>query len=71
MELALIQCLAHCLQRLEKNGTADEARIEEMRRLSQMQMEKIKQAAEQGKQPGSSTQSWQDTIHDVQGPGTK
>ncbi|BDA42067.1 hypothetical protein COCOBI_02-8680 [Coccomyxa sp. Obi] len=50
---------------LEKSGTADGARVEEIRQLTQLQMDKIKQAAAQGKQPGSSTQSWQQTVDSV------
>lgn len=53
------------MQTLQKTGTANEARIEEMRQLSQLQMDAIRHAAAQGKQPGSSTQSWKETVQDV------
>lgn len=37
-----------CLSKaLEKSGTADGARVEEIRQLTQLQMDKIKQAAAQ------------------------
>lgn len=52
-------------QALAKTGTADGARVEEMRQLTQLQLDKIKQAAAQGKEPGSSTQSWQQTVDSV------
>ncbi|KAK9909759.1 hypothetical protein WJX75_007058 [Coccomyxa subellipsoidea] len=52
-------------QALAKTGTADRARVEEMRQLTQLQLDKIKQAAAQGKEPGSSTQSWQQTVDSV------
>lgn len=36
-----------------------------MRRLSQLQMDAIRKAAEQGKQPGNSTQSWKEHVQEV------
>ena len=54
-----------CVQALEKSGTADSARIEEIRQATQVQLEKIRQTAEQSKQPGASTQSWQESLREV------
>lgn len=52
-------------QELQKSGTADERRIEEIRQTTQLQLEKIRQTAEQSKQPGASTQSWQESLQEV------
>lgn len=54
-----------CVQALEKSGTADGTRIEEIRQATQVQLEKIRQTAEQSKQPGASTQSWQESFREV------
>ena len=100
------------MQALEKSGTADEAKIADQRRLTQvdcismhqtpvhmkhcgrvlaahmsagvgascstsmhvlmhlwwvvqLQLHKIRQAAEEGQQPGSATRSWQETLKNV------
>ena len=53
------------MQRLERSGTADEQRIAEIRESTQVQLEKIRQTAEQSKKPGASMQSWQDSLREV------
>ena len=61
-------CVDHvklCAQALEKSGTADGTRIEEIRQATQVQLEKIRQTAEQSKQPGAYTQSWQESLREV------
>ena len=53
------------MQRLETSGTADDQRIAEIRESTQVQLEKIRQAAEQSRKPGASMQSWQDSLQEV------
>ena len=52
-------------QALQASGTADDSRIEEIRQATQMQLEKIRQTAEQSRQPGASMQSWQESLREV------
>lgn len=60
-----------CSQALQTSGTADDSRIEEIRQATQVQLEKIRQTAEQSRQPGASMQSWQESLREVRDQAPK